>query len=282
MKKFSIWILVFISGIGLISSCLGFNGQNSENINFYSPEKGIYVVDIDTTKCSDCIIQPYVSDSLETVETIAKKTNAKVAINAGFFDPYNAKTTSYIVSNRKLTADPSLNEHFINNPHHREYLPAFLNRSEFRYSFCEAAFAPRYTRFDISPRNETDSKCEIINSIQAGPELVPELRLEQEAFVVKKNGKIIKESAGALHKFARSAIGIKGDHILLIAVSKEAPMTLSELAIFMKSLGVEQAMAFDGGSSTSLYVNLPDKKPFVLTSAKDNAARRIKSALLVK
>ena len=57
-------------------------------------------------------------------------------------------------------------------------------------------------------------------------------------------------------------------------------MTLPELADLMKSLGVEQAMAFDGGSSTSLYVNGTDK--FILTSAKDNAARRIKSALIIK
>jgi exopolysaccharide biosynthesis protein len=59
-------------------------------------------------------------------------------------------------------------------------------------------------------------------------------------------------------------------------------MTLEELAGYMKSLKVDQAMAFDGGSSTSLYVNIADKPKFVLTSAKDNAARKVKSIILIK
>jgi exopolysaccharide biosynthesis protein len=67
-----------------------------------------------------------------------------------------------------------------------------------------------------------------------------------------------------------------------VAVSNQTPMTLKELAHFMKSLGVEHSMAFDGGSSTSLYVDIPEKRGFVLNSAKDNAARRVKSILIVK
>ena len=130
--------------------------------------------------------------------------------------------------------------------------------------------------------------CTLVYSIQAGPGLVPDFDLEKEFFILKKDGKIIRESASALQKVARSAIGIKKDRILLVAVSNEKPMTLEELSGFMKNLDVEQAMAFDGGSSTSLYVdkNLigmeTDKPTFVLTSAKDNAARRVKSILIVK
>ena len=41
------------------------------------------------------------------------------------------------------------------------------------------------------------------------------------------------------------------------------------------------AMAFDGGSSTSLYVNLPEKSKFILNSAGDNAARHVKSVLII-
>ena len=67
-----------------------------------------------------------------------------------------------------------------------------------------------------------------------------------------------------------------------MAVSNNNPMTLEELACFMKEIGTEQALAFDGGSSTSLYVDILEKEKFVLNSAKDNAARRVKSILIVK
>ena len=49
----------------------------------------------------------------------------------------------------------------------------------------------------------------------------------------------------------------------------------------VKEIGAEKAMAFDGGSSTSLYVDLPGKK-LVLNSAKDRTARRVKSILVLK
>jgi len=110
--------------------------------------------------------------------------------------------------------------------------------------------------------------------------LVPNFNLSKEDFVVKKRSKIIRQSVGALGKYARSAIGIKKDHILLITVGNEAAMTLEEFSKFMKKQNVEKAMAFDGGSSTSLYVNLPDYPKFVLTSAKNNSARRVKSMIL--
>ncbi|HBH17694.1 MAG TPA: hypothetical protein DDX14_01885 [Cyanobacteria bacterium UBA9579] len=251
-------------------------------VNFYSPTKGIYVVDINVKKCPECIV-PYVSNSLETVKSVAEKTNSVAAINAGFFDPTNTQTTSYIIENGDLVADPRNNLNLISNPGIEEYLPAILNRSEFRIANCHLNCDNYSKIYNIAQHNDpVEMKCEIIHSIQAGPELIPDFKLEEEAFVVKKDGKVIRQSAGALGKYARSAIGIKKDHILLVAVSNENPMTLEEIAEYMKSLEVDQALALDGGSSTSMYVNLPDQPKFVLTSAKDNAARRVKSIILIK
>lgn len=268
-----LFIIIVVSGSKFV--------VDTEDIKFYSPSNGIYVVDIDTEKCPDCVI-PYVSESLETVTSVAEKAGAVAAINAGFFDPTNAKTTSYVIRDGEVTADPTLNENLMQNESLKDYLPLILNRSEFRVLDCRLN-SDRFIRtYEINRHNYSAGKCEITHSIQAGPQLLPELQLEEEFFIVKKEGKVVRQSAGALEKHARSAIGIKDKHILLVAVSNEAPMTLPELAEFMKNLGVKEALAFDGGSSTSMYVNLPGKNKFILTSAKDNAARRVKSVLLIK
>lgn len=281
MKNFKIYLLaIFFISLLIVSGSKIEN--NSKKINFYSPSKGIYIVDIDTKNCKDCLI-PYVSDSLETVEKVAKKTNATAAINAGFFDPNNTKTTSYVVINKNIVADPTQNADLTENEKLKPYLETILNRSEIRIQNCEHDFWKTQTIFSINKHQDpVQTGCDIIHSIQAGPELVPDFKIYDEAFIVKKDNKIVKESAGALGKYARSALGIKGNHILLVAVSNESPMTIPELAEYMKSLDVDQAIAFDGGSSTSIYVNLPDKPKFVLTSAKNNAARKVKSVLLVK
>ncbi|OGI03703.1 MAG: hypothetical protein A2Y25_08175 [Candidatus Melainabacteria bacterium GWF2_37_15] len=250
--------------------------QTRQAVEFYSPQKGVYIVDIDTNECKNCI-SPYVSDSLETVESVAIKTGAIAAINAGFFDPLNTKTTSYIIKDGELAADPTLNPDLMNNPTLQDYLPQILNRSEFRIMDC-------FISLDIAQHNSMPpSQCNILHSIQAGPQLVPTLLLEQESFVVKNDNKIIREAVSALHKRPRSAIGITlENHVLLVAVSKENPMTLKELAEFMQDdLKVKQALALDGGGSTSLYVDLPGQDKFVLNSEEDGSARRVKSVFLV-
>ena len=61
-------------------------------------------------------------------------------------------------------------------------------------------------------------------------------------------------------KNPRSAIGFKGDGTFMIVTidgreKASVGMTLSELARFMKEIGCEYAMNFDGGSSSALYVN---------------------------
>jgi exopolysaccharide biosynthesis protein len=275
------FIVVFIFVIGLIISCSRLEGSDSQPVSFYSPQKGIYVIDVDTSICPDSL-EPYVSDSLETVEKVAEKTGATVAINAGFFDPSNTKTTSYIIKDGQLVGDPTQNPHLMENPALKQYLSAILDRSEFRILDCTLNSGESLRTYGIEKHSILPGKCIIKHSIQGGPELIPEFKLLDEAFVVKKEGKVVKQSAGALGKYARSAIGIKDNHILLVAVSNENPMTLKQLANFMKTMNVDQAMAFDGGSSTSLYVNLPNHEKFILTSAKDNSARRVKSVLLVK
>lgn len=274
MKKF-----FAVAILALLFSASSLKHSVEKLISFYSPEKGVYITDINIKKCPDCI-EPYISDSLETVESVGKRTNSFIAVNAGFFDPSNRKTTSYIIKNGEIVADPTLNPNLADNPKLKKYLPQIFNRSEFRIMNCEDKDKSLFRSYKIALHNDkTPKECKIIHSLQGGPALFPELNFEQEAFVVKNGKKVIKESAGALGKFARTGIAIKKDHVLLVITSNEKKMTLKEFAEYMEKLKVDEAMAFDGGSSTSLYVKSPE---LVITSAKANAARLVKSMILVK
>jgi len=253
--------------------------MSGKKIEVFSPGVGVHVIKIDGSRFN---IYPYFSDSLETVESAAKKAGVRVAINAGFFDPANEKTISYVISNGKLTGDPSKNENLMTSEALRPYLSKILNRSEFRVLVSKSGSKSGKLKYDITKHNAPVGEgWAILHSIQAGPELYPELRLEDEVFLVCKDGKVIKESASVQSPVARSAIGIKRNDIYLVAVSNDKKMTIKELADFMRRLGVDKAMAFDGGSSTSLYVDLEGVK-INLSSAKNNESRKVKSILLIK
>lgn len=279
MKK----IIVFCFSIFLLLGCFVFSeikakSQNESGVSFYSPEKGVYIVDVDSKKCPDCI-KPYFSSTLERVEDVGQSTNSFAAINAGFFDLGNMKSISYVVINGKSMANPLDNRHLTENQSQKPYLQAFLNRTEFRVLNCNGQSA-----FDITSHNTPVSKsCKLVHSVQAGPELVPEFKQSQEAFVVKNGGTVVKESAGALGRYPRSAIAIKDNHVLLIATSKEKPMNLQELAVYIQNnIGPDKAMAFDGGNSTSLYVDDSQNGKFILSSyARSITARRVKSMILI-
>ena len=63
----------------------------------------------------------------------------------------------------------------------------------------------------------------------------------------------------------------------IIIATNDEPMTLEEVANFARSLGLEKAMAFDGGGSTSF-----DSQELHIISEKDNQARKLKSFLMLK
>ena len=50
------------------------------------------------------------SESLITAKEAHNRAKAKLTVNAGYFDPENQKSISYIVSDRNTADDPLLNE----------------------------------------------------------------------------------------------------------------------------------------------------------------------------
>jgi exopolysaccharide biosynthesis protein len=228
---------------------------------------------------SSYLVTPAVSDKLITVEEFAKKHKPIAAINAGYFDPINQKTTSYITINAKLVSDPKQNERLVNNPDLQSYLPKILNRSEFRKISCDSKI-----KYEIAlHQQKTAPNCKIIDAIGAGSQLLPELTLVQEGFVDNTSG---RDAIGSTQLNARSAVGITEDgNIILVMVAQkpETPsgISLPKLAELMKSLGTNSAMNLDGGSSSSLYYNGKTYNGKINKQG-NYTIRPIKSVLLVK
>jgi len=201
-------------------------------------------------------IVPALSETVETPEEAARSYGAIAAINGGFFDPLNQKSTSFVVLNGKLAADPRQNERLVNNPDLAPYLDKIFDRSEFRRYQCGSRFQYAIARH----RDPTPNGCQLIDALGGGPQLLPTATSEQEGFLAVANGEIIRDSLGSRQPNARSAVGITQDgSVVWVMVaqksetSEQSGVSLQALAHFMKTLGIKQAMNLDGGSSSSIY-----------------------------
>lgn len=213
-------------------------------------------------------------EQLGTVEDFAKGKDAIAVLNAGFFDPQNAKSTSTVIINGSRAAEPSQNERLMGNRNLKPYLPQILNRREFRRYQCN-----QDTRYAIALRQSPiPAGCTLQDAVGGGPQLLPELSLEQEGFVAVSQGRMIRDALSYRQANARTAVGLLADRSVLWVMvgqtSSQPGLSLPALASFLKTLGVVEALNFDGGSSTSLYYqgNAYDGK---FPAAK----RRIKSVL---
>jgi hypothetical protein len=245
------------------------------------PRATVYSLQIPTQRF---FLMPALSDEVDSLETFVRKHGAIAAINGGFFDPVNQKSTSYITIKEKLVADPRLNGRLINNPDLAPYLSKILNRSEFRRYRCGQAFQYAIVRHsDSIPPN-----CQLMDALGGGPQLLPENTSQQEGFVDYANGATVRDSLGSEQPNARSAIGIAHDGSILLVMAAQKPeapknsgMSLSELAAFLKTLGAQQAMNLDGGTSSTL--SFQGKTSYgKLDETGKIVTRPIKSVLLVQ
>ncbi|MEH2290096.1 phosphodiester glycosidase family protein [Nostoc sp.] len=230
---------------------------------------------------SKFLVTPALSQKVGTVEEFAQRYQAVAVLNAGFFDPANQKTTSYIVRQGNLVADPKENERLVNNPNLKPYLDQIFNRTEFRRYLCGQTI-----RYSIALHSQSPpAGCQLVDAIGAGPRLLPELTLEKEGFIDNANK---RDALGSNQPNARTAVGItRDDSVILVMVAQKpsAPansgISLPALADLMKTLDADQAMNLDGGSSSSLYYN---RKTFYgKVDLQGNFIKRpVKSVLLVQ
>ena len=215
------------------------------------------------------------SEHLVTTREMHQMARPRLTVNAGFFDPKNEKTISYIVTDRQTADDPLFNENLMRDPVLRQNIDKIINRTEFRVIQCDDDNSWRY---EITPhKSSVDFACHIENSAQGGPLVYPDLKLEEEFFVQKKDGKVVRESASVLHKTSRTIIGLKNGEAHILIITDENPMDLYEVHELCKEMGFDRAMAFDGGSSTSMNY----KNKIEVTSRGDGGGRSVKSFMLV-
>ena len=227
------------------------------------------------------LVTPALSQKVATVEEFAQKHRAVAILNAGFFDPVNQKTTSYVILQRKLVANPKENERLVNNPNLKPYLSQIFNRAEFRRYLCGKSIRYSIVLHSQSP----PAGCRLVDAIGAGPNLLPEVTLAKEGFVDNANK---RDALGSNQPNARTAVGITRDGsvvLVMVAQKPSAPansgVSLPALADFMKTLGADQAMNLDGGSSSSLYYN--GKTFYGKVDLEGNSIKRpVKSVLLVQ
>jgi hypothetical protein len=229
-------------------------------------------------------VVPAIAPTASTIEEFAVEYGAIAAINGGFFNPENLKSTSYVVIDGEQVADPQDDELLVNNPKLAPYLDKIFNRTELRQYRCGQTI-----RYDIALHEQAvPSDCELLNALGGGPRLLPELTSVQEGFWHVIDGQILRDPLGIERPNARSAVGItrEGDIILaMVAQQPEAPansgMTLQELADFLKNLGAEQAMNLDGGGSASFYFE-GEAVYGKVDEAGDRVVRAVKSVLIVQ
>lgn len=227
---------------------------------------------------------PGVKADLTYLTDFAQKYDAIAAINGGYFDPKNQKTTSYIIQQEKIVADPRTNERLIDNPDLKPYLGKILNRAEFRRYLCIEA-----TEYDIVLHSAPiPPNCKLQDALGGGPGLLPTDTSVAEAFTAYQNGELIRDAIGSKSPNARSAVGITQDGDIILAMVAQQPdsptnsgISLPDLADFLSTLNVTKAMNLDGGSSAALYYQ--DNVVYGKVDKEGNSIKRpIKSVLLVK
>ena len=263
MKKILIALLLLLS----INTCYA----KSIDIDY---NDGIYKIILNGNKIKKKV-KFVTSESLISNAEAHKLARSQLTVNAGFFDPNNGKTISYIVTDRNISADPMFNEALLFNPVLKKNLDKILNRTEFRIVECDNKY-----RYEIVPhKDNVEFGCNIITSAQGGPMILPELRLEEEFFIVKdEEGNIIRESASVLHKVARTIIGTKDGNAYILIFTDKHPADLYEVQQYCRGLGLERAMAFDGGSSTSMNYK---KQIEVISTKGDGGGRLLKSFMVI-
>lgn len=264
MKKLLLILFAFILTSNFV------NAKEPINIKY---DDGIYHIVLSGEKIKKKI-KVHAVTGLKTNAEVHKESGARLTVNAGFFDPQNQKTISYVTMESQTYEDPMFNENLLANPFLRKNLSKILNRTEFRVVECDGKL-----KYEIVPHNTpVDFACDIRQAVQGGPLILPELRLEEELFIVKDGDKVIRESCSVLHKVARTVLGIKDGDLHILIITDEHPMDMYEVQALCKKLGFERAMGLDGGSSTSMnYKNIYN----VISTKGDGGGRELKSFILV-
>jgi hypothetical protein len=198
------------------------------------------------------------SPKCEPTSKQAKENKALAALNGGYFNLSDGASIGYVVVDGTVQADPNNNQALLQNPKLRPFLPQIFKRSELRV-MEDGSGALHYT---VAAHDAPlPQGLKLVDSLQGGPRLLPDLTASQEAFVRIEADGHESDSIGAKLTAARTAIGLcdNGGFMLVCVAGKKqdefsAGLTLADLAKLLSNLGAREALNFDGGTSTTMVL----------------------------
>lgn len=228
-------------------------------------------------------VTPVLAPNRRTVSAWARELGAVAALNGGYFNHQDGVSASYVTIAGQTRSDPHQNELLVNNPQLKPYLPQIFDRTEFRV--LEGPDGPRWS---LAPHfAPVPPGLRIVDALQAGPRLLPTLRLEEEGFVAygpsdaQGHRPLRRDGIAAYKRAARSALGLKPDGTLVLAAAlgpKGGGLTLPELCDALAQVGCSEAMNLDGGSSTTLVHREGDR---LKKDAPPEGEAKVRSVLVV-
>jgi hypothetical protein len=205
--------------------------------------------------------------------TIARKLNALVAINGGYFDMQRvpAPTFSLVMSDRKILvpnipvvtrANPPRAYHVTRSAFgiraNRTFDVAWVARRKKLLWAYRLPVAHTMAKVAAPPIDDIPAgghAWNVVDAIGAGPTLISD-GVIQDTY---DNEVFFGAGFPNNERYGRAAIGYtKDNHLILFATdSRQTPdvgLTLAELALEMQRLGCVEAMNLDGGGSETLVV----------------------------
>lgn len=228
-------------------------------------------------------VTPVLAPTRRTVSACARELGAVAALNGGYFNHQDGVSASYITIAGQTRSDPHRNGLLVNNPQLKPYLPKIFDRTEFR-----VLAGPDGPRWTLAPHfAPVPSGFRLVDALQAGPRLLPTLRLEEEGFVAygpadaEGRRPLRRDGIAAFQRAARSALGLKPDRTLVLAAAlgpEGGGLTLPELSEVLAEVGCSEAMNLDGGSSTTLVHREGDR---LKLNAPPEGEAKVRSVLVV-
>jgi hypothetical protein len=198
------------------------------------------------------------SAKTEPTSKQAIENKALAALNGGYFNLSDGASAGYVIENGTVQADPTSNLALVQNLKLKPFLAQVFKRSELRMMKDPAGSFHYAIAAHDAPLPEG---LELVDSLQGGPRLLPELTAAQEAFVRTETDGQETDSIGVKRTAARTAIGLcNEEQLMLVCVAGKkqdefsAGITLADLAKLMSNLGAREALNFDGGTSTTMVL----------------------------
>jgi hypothetical protein len=223
----------------------------------------VHLVVVDT-KSGKWLLKIGMAQKTRTTSKQGAAAGASAAVNAGYFNMTDGVSASYVVIADKEVGNPRCNQALIANPRLIPHLEKIFARSEIR--FMQDGRGKR--KIVIVPHNRAIGKGEkILESLQAGPQLLPTVTAREEAFLrIDPDGRAA-DSIGVSKPAARTAFGVTPDGFaMLVTVAgkgqdpESSGITIENLAKLMRDLGCSSAINLDGGASSTMFVKLKDAR----------------------